>query len=125
MKKKYCKVPMWDSGDRIACGEPAIIEHAGVSLCKKHVKERLEKLDEQESLILNLYMKTKQVNEMINLKGRAYRLIMKIAHKYNWHYAPPIHPEGDTVLWCKWCGFRQTIKEKNFSGLKIERKNNE
>ena len=43
-------------------------------------------------------------------KGFFYRLIMRIAHKYNWHYAPPIYPEGDTQLWCKWCGFRQTIR---------------
>jgi len=41
-----------------------------------------------------------------------YRRIMKIAHRYNWHYAPPIYPEGDTHLWCKWCGFQQTIKRK-------------
>ncbi len=46
----------------------------------------------------------------MNIKWRPYRLIMKIAHKYHWHYAPPIYPEGDTQLWCKWCGFRQTIK---------------
>ena len=39
-----------------------------------------------------------------------YRLIMRVAHRYNWHYAPPIYPEGDTQLWCTWCGFRQTIK---------------
>lgn len=39
-----------------------------------------------------------------------YRTIMRIAHRYNWHYAPPIYPEGDTHLWCQWCGFRQTIK---------------
>ena len=39
-----------------------------------------------------------------------YRVIMKIAHRFNWHYAPPIYPEGDTVLWCKWCGFRERIK---------------
>lgn len=39
-----------------------------------------------------------------------YRFIMKIAHRFNWHYAPPIYPEGDTQLWCKWCGFRATIK---------------
>ena len=44
------------------------------------------------------------------MKGFFYRIIMKIAHKYHWHYAPPIYPEGDTQLWCKWCGFRQTIK---------------
>jgi len=42
--------------------------------------------------------------------GFFYRLIMRFAHKYHWHYAPPIYPAGDTQLWCKWCGFRQTIK---------------
>lgn len=42
-----------------------------------------------------------------------YRLIMKIAHRYHWHYAPPIYPDGDTQLWCQWCGFRQTILTKN------------
>lgn len=42
--------------------------------------------------------------------GRPYRAIMRFAHRFNWHYAPPIYPEGDTHLWCKWCGFRQTIK---------------
>ena len=34
---------------------------------------------------------------------------MRLAHRFNWHYAPPIYPEGDTQLWCKWCGFRETI----------------
>ena len=39
-----------------------------------------------------------------------YQSIMWLAHRYNWHYAPPIYTDGDTQLWCKWCGFRQTIK---------------
>lgn len=47
---------------------------------------------------------------MMNLKGKFYRVIMKIAHRFNWHYAPPIYVDGDTVLWCKWCGFRELIK---------------
>lgn len=47
------------------------------------------------------------------LRGYLYRLIMRIAHKFNWHYAPPVYPDGDTQLWCKWCGFRQTTKTKN------------
>jgi hypothetical protein len=42
----------------------------------------------------------------------AYRVIMRLAHRYHWHYAPPIYPEGDTQLWCKWCGFRETIKRR-------------
>ena len=42
------------------------------------------------------------------MSGTLYRIIMRIAHHYNWHYAPPIYPEGDTQLWCKWCGFRET-----------------
>lgn len=50
--------------------------------------------------------------ESMNIKGRLYRLVMKIAHKYNWHYAPPIYPDGDTMLWCRWCGFRDVIKKK-------------
>lgn len=44
------------------------------------------------------------------MKWKLYRVLMKLAHRYHWHYAPPIYPEGDTQLWCKWCGFRQTIK---------------
>lgn len=38
-----------------------------------------------------------------------YRLLMKLAHRYNWHYAPPIYPGGDTQLWCQWCGLKQTV----------------
>lgn len=41
----------------------------------------------------------------------AYRLVMRVAHRYNWHYAPmigPILPEGATQRWCTWCGFRET-----------------
>ena len=49
---------------------------------------------------------------MVSLRGLMYRAIMRIAHKYNWHYAPPIYPDGDTQLWCKWCGFSQTIKRR-------------
>lgn len=45
------------------------------------------------------------------MKWIIYRTVMKLAHRYNWHYAPPIYPEGDTQLWCKWCGFRETIKK--------------
>lgn len=44
------------------------------------------------------------------IRGLLYRFIMRIAHRYHWHYAPPIYPDGDTQLWCQWCGFRQTIK---------------
>ena len=43
-----------------------------------------------------------------------YRPLMKLAHRYNWHYAPPIYPEGGSKqLWCKWCGFSQTIKRRS------------
>jgi len=43
------------------------------------------------------------------IKGFFYRMVMRMAHRCNWHYAPPIYPENDIQLWCKWCGFRQTI----------------
>lgn len=42
--------------------------------------------------------------------GFFYRLIMRVAHRFNWHYAPPIYPDGDTILWCKWCGLRYKSK---------------
>jgi len=48
---------------------------------------------------------------VIGLYGYFYSLIMKVAHYYNWHYAPPLYPEGDTQLWCRWCGFQATIKK--------------
>ena len=40
---------------------------------------------------------------------------MRIAHRFNWHYAPPIYPEGDTMLWCKWCGFREVVRRGNYN----------
>lgn len=43
----------------------------------------------------------------LNIRGRIYRIVMRIAHRFNWHYAPPVYPEGDKMLWCKWCGFRE------------------
>ena len=46
------------------------------------------------------------------MSGEVYRTVMRIAHRFNWHYAPPIYPEGDTMLWCKWCGFRQVIARR-------------
>jgi hypothetical protein len=42
------------------------------------------------------------------MKYELYRFIMRLAHRYNWHYAPPIYPDGDTQLWCTWCGLRYT-----------------
>ena len=56
------------------------------------------------------------------IKCFLYRLIMRVAHRYYWHHAPPVYLEGDTQLWCKWCGFRQTIKRAQYSraALKLE-----
>lgn len=44
------------------------------------------------------------------MRGMIYAFVMRLAHRFNWHYAPPVYPEGDTHLWCQWCGFRQTVK---------------
>ena len=41
-----------------------------------------------------------------------YRILMRIAHRFNWHYAKPnrfIEP-GSVYLWCKWCGMRDTTR---------------
>ena len=31
---------------------------------------------------------------------------MRLAHRYNWHRMDIFHPDGDTLLWCQWCGLR-------------------
>jgi hypothetical protein len=54
------------------------------------------------------------------IMGFFYRLLMKLAHSFNWHYAPPIYPDGDTQLWCKWCGFRETIKRRTRTVAELE-----
>lgn len=59
-------------------------------------------------------MKKLLENIYIYLYSRLYSFIMKTAHKYHWHYAPPSYPEGDTHLCCHWCGFRQTIKKNPY-----------
>jgi len=33
-----------------------------------------------------------------------YRRLMKLVHRFNWHHTRTIHPEGDTLLVCDWCG---------------------
>ena len=57
-----------------------------------------------------IYLAVNKEKKMIY--GFFYRLVMRVAHHYNWHYAPPVYPDGDTQLWCQWCGFRQTIKRR-------------
>ena len=56
------------------------------------------------------------IKDFFNTKyGYFYRTIMRIAHKYNWHYAPQVYPDGDTMLWCQWCGFREVIRKRDGS----------
>lgn len=45
----------------------------------------------------------------MNIRGKIYRAFMRLAHKYSWHYAPPVFPENNIQLWCQWCGFRDTF----------------
>ena len=35
---------------------------------------------------------------MISIKWWLYPKIMRVAHHYHWHYAPPIYPENDVQL---------------------------
>ena len=41
------------------------------------------------------------------------RLLMIIAHRFNWHYMPPFQIEGDTVYWCEWCGLCVVHEQPN------------
>lgn len=39
-----------------------------------------------------------------------YRPLMRFLHRHHCHYAPPIYIKGDTIRWCRWCGFRQVVQ---------------
>ncbi len=54
-------------------------------------------------------------------RRHAYRHVMRVAHRYNWHYAPPqglMHgekPDGQKRHWCMWCGLRgNTVDLEHF-----------
>jgi len=64
------------------------------------------------NLAKNRHSLLASIKRLVMWRGYVYRATMRIAHKFNWHYAPPIHLGDNTQLWCQWCGFRQTIKEK-------------
>ena len=40
-----------------------------------------------------------------------YRRVMRLAHQFNWHYAPIIGPfeDGTRMRWCHWCGMRDKV----------------
>jgi hypothetical protein len=46
-----------------------------------------------------------------------YRPVMRLAHRFNWHWMPPIYPERDTQLWCQWCGARYTLPKPSSNTL--------
>lgn len=49
------------------------------------------------------------------IRYKFYRALMRLAHRFHWHYAPPIGPlmpGGEMQLWCKWCGFRMNLPNK-------------
>ena len=43
--------------------------------------------------------------------GLAYQNLMKLSHKYHWHHMPPVYPNGDTLLYCEWCGLRKIVQK--------------
>lgn len=53
-----------------------------------------------------------------------YRPVMKLAHRWGWHYTgKPIGPfeDGSTQLWCKWCGLRQTTPRQTLPGMELRK----
>ena len=54
--------------------------------------------------------------ERLNIRGRIYRGLMRLSHRYGWHYAPkkPMpspddSPPGTYFCWCQWCGMRDRV----------------
>lgn len=48
-----------------------------------------------------------------SLKWTFYRWVMKVAHRFDWHYAPKHGPleDGRTQAWCQWCGLRGFVPD--------------
>jgi len=44
------------------------------------------------------------------MKYWLYRWFMVFAHNHGWHKMDEFHPDGDTLLWCQWCGLRVVTK---------------
>lgn len=52
------------------------------------------------------------------IRWTIYRVIMKVAHHYNWHYMPPCYPDvRDTMYWCHWCGLRDVKRRGDPRGM--------
>src|SRR2546422_3997352 len=66
------------------------------SLCRRRAPAEWQDLAGDEVLMFYAYF---------------YRLVMKLAHRYNWHYAPSFGPleDGSYQHWCQWCGLRYTL----------------
>jgi hypothetical protein len=55
---------------------------------------------------------------------RAYRFVMRLAHRYDWHHAPvhgPIMPNGTYQRWCRWCGLREILSAAEGERLSAKR----
>jgi len=46
------------------------------------------------------------------MRHRLYRWFMEFAHRHGWHKMDEFHPEGDTLLWCQWCGLRVVTERR-------------
>jgi hypothetical protein len=51
----------------------------------------------------------KGFNPFDRVPGLGYRTLMRLAHRFHWHHMKPYHPDGDTIIWCHWCGARYAI----------------
>lgn len=34
----------------------------------------------------------------------AYRRLLRLLHRFHWHHMVVLNPDGDVLLWCRWCG---------------------
>lgn len=46
--------------------------------------------------------------------GRAYQMLMRLSHRFNWHHTVTIHPDGDTMIWCQWCGMKYVSHRRGY-----------
>lgn len=54
--------------------------------------------------------------------GRPYRAVMRLAHRYGWHYMPATHVEGGDIMhWCQWCGLRHVERKRLTVGEQVDK----
>lgn len=46
-----------------------------------------------------------------------YRSVMRTMHRFNLHHTKTCYPDGDTMVWCQWCGLRAVVRRRDWKNV--------